>query len=76
MFDDAPCLGATPLFFAEDTADEETPPVCLTCPHALPCLEQGWSESFGVWGSFTTEERVTARIRKQTPEELWSTRFS
>ena len=62
----AKCLDHNPdLFFCE--ADDvplikSAIRICLTCPVRGFCLEDGWTNKYGIWGSFTAEER--ARLRK------------
>ncbi len=58
-----------------DDIDAPAPDFCLSCPISLPCLEKGWTEKFGCWGGFNYAERQTARFNKQSPEELWLTKF-
>ena len=36
--------------------------ICLSCPIRGFCLEEGWSDKWGIWGSFTAAERE--RLRK------------
>lgn len=70
------CHGATPLLYPDqDESFHPPPPFCLTCPHSLPCLRDGWDEDFGFWGSFHTEDRYQARMNNLSPEDLWATRF-
>lgn len=73
----APCLGAPAyLFFPEDEDPTvPAPDLCLTCPSSLPCLQSGWTETWGAWGGFNPAERMQARINKQEPEDLWITKF-
>jgi hypothetical protein len=46
-----------------DTLAAQT--ICMECPVRLPCLEQGLDEDHGVWGGYTTSERV--RLRNHVP---------
>jgi len=39
--------------------------ICMKCPVRGYCLEKGWAERFGIWGSFTSLERE--RLRRVFP---------
>ena len=39
--------------------------ICMSCPVRGYCLEKGWQERFGIWGSFTALERE--RLRRVFP---------
>lgn len=39
--------------------------ICMTCPVRGFCLEEGWSNRWGIWGSFTANERE--KIRRNFP---------
>jgi hypothetical protein len=32
--------------------------ICLTCPVRGYCLEVGWNDKFGIWGSFSATDRT------------------
>jgi hypothetical protein len=65
----AKCLDHDPeLFFCE--ADDaigikRAIRICLSCPIRGFCLELGWKDKFGIYGSFTAAERE--RLRKAFP---------
>ena len=65
----AKCLDADPeMFFCE--ADDvplikSAIRICLSCPVRGFCLEDGWTNKWGIWGSFTAAERE--RLRKAFP---------
>ncbi len=65
----ARCLDHDPeLFFCE--ADDipkikQAVRICLGCPVRGFCLEDGWTNKWGIWGSFTAAERE--RLRKAFP---------
>jgi hypothetical protein len=65
----AKCLDSDPeMFFCE--ADDvplikSAIRICLGCPVRGFCLEDGWSNKWGIWGSFTAAERE--RLRKAFP---------
>lgn len=72
----APCLGSTHLLYPEDEhgnplLEQPAPEFCFTCPLSLSCLRGGWTEEHGIWGAANETQRMQARIRKQTPEQLW-----
>ena len=72
---DAPCKGATALFFQDQRGDstntERAKAVCQTCPHIAPCLDYAITneEQFGVWGGMSLRQRRkyadTRRITRQ-----------
>ena len=84
-----PCAGAPAYLFYPDAEEREdgkevtydadfpAPNFCnpVDCQRTLPCLEDGWEEDFGAWGGFSLAERMQARMSKQTPEDLWRTKF-
>ena len=37
----------------------------MSCPVRGFCLEEGWNDKWGIWGSFTAAERV--RLKKAFP---------
>lgn len=37
--------------------------ICMSCPVRAFCLESGWKDRWGVWGSYTAGQRQA--IRKQ-----------
>ena len=39
--------------------------ICMDCPVRGFCLEEGWKNKWGIWGSFTASQRE--RMRKQFP---------
>lgn len=65
----AKCLDADPeMFFCEADdvpAIKSAIRICLGCPVRGFCLEDGWSNKWGIWGSFTAAERE--RLRKAFP---------
>lgn len=65
----AKCLDVDPeMFFCEADdipAIKKAIRICLSCPVRGFCLEDGWTNKFGVWGSFTAIERE--RLRKAFP---------
>jgi hypothetical protein len=62
----AKCLDHDPEIFyceADDIPAIKTAvKICLSCPIRGFCLEKGWSDKWGIWGSFTAAERE--RLRK------------
>lgn len=62
----AKCLDADPdLFYCADDdviQIKRAIRICLSCPVRGFCLELGWKDKFGIWGSFTAPERE--RLRK------------
>lgn len=77
----APCAGVTHLLYPEDEhgnplLEQPAPEFCFTCPRSLPCLREGWLDEHGLWGGLNETERMTARIRKLTPEEAWQAKHS
>lgn len=62
----ARCLDHDPEIFyceADDIpAIKKAVKICLSCPIRGFCLEKGWSDKWGIWGSFTAAERE--RLRK------------
>jgi hypothetical protein len=62
----AKCLDHDPEIFyceADDIPAIKTAvKICLGCPIRGFCLEAGWSDKWGIWGSFTAAERQ--RLRK------------
>lgn len=46
--------------------------ICLICPVRGFCLEEGWSNRWGIWGSFTAIERE--KIRRGFPVTKHSTK--
>lgn len=85
-----PCVGAPAYLFYPDAeerpdgkevsydADFPAPEFCTPefCDRTLACLTDGWLEDFGTVGGFTLAERMKARMSKQTPEELWGSRYA
>jgi hypothetical protein len=71
----ASCLDHDPdlWFCPEDRPDliEKAVRICLSCPIRGYCLEEGWSNRWGIWGSFTAIERE--KIRKIFPVSKHST---
>ena len=65
----ARCLDFNPdLFFCEaDDAPQiiKAVKVCMVCPVRGFCLEEGWNNKWGIWGSFTAVERE--RLKKAIP---------
>lgn len=35
--------------------------ICVTCPVRGFCLEEGWDQKYGIWGSFNTTDRQTLK---------------
>lgn len=76
-----PCKGSPAYLFypenLEDDLNHPAPDFCnpVDCQRTLSCLEDGWEEDFGAWGGFSLAERMKARMSKQTPEDLWHTKF-
>jgi hypothetical protein len=68
----AKCLDHDPeLFFCE--ADDVVQikraiRICLGCPVRGFCLEDGWTNKWGIWGSFTAAERERLRKAFKLPE--------
>ena len=60
---DAPCKGATHLFFQDSRGDSTTSNVakaiCQTCPHIQPCLDYALDndEQHGIWGGMSIRQR-------------------
>lgn len=53
MFDDAPCLGLSEIFFAHEKIPvDKAKALCQSCPHMVKCLEYAIDhrEPAGVWG--------------------------
>lgn len=69
----AQCLDHDPeLWFAkqdETIKIKQAIKICVTCPVRGFCLEIGWSESQGIWGSFTSMDRVVLRKLFKLPEK-------
>jgi hypothetical protein len=65
----ARCLDFDPdLFFCEaDDAPKimKAVKICMGCDIRGFCLEEGFKNKWGIWGSFTAEERL--RLRKAFP---------
>ena len=61
----AKCLDADPdLFYCEGDDVEsikKAVKICMSCDIKGFCLELGWNDKFGIWGSFTAEERQRLR---------------
>jgi hypothetical protein len=62
----ANCLSGDPdRFYPPDTTDpaltQEAKSICRDCPVKGFCLEDGWSDKYGIWAGFTPEERVYLR---------------
>ena len=74
-FPDAPCHGATHLFYADDrgrggdnaSRARAAKKVCRTCPHTLACLDYAIAnnETFGIWGGLSEKQRRNVRIRRR-----------
>jgi len=43
--------------------------ICVTCPVRGFCLEVGWNESVGIWGSFTPNDRIVLRKLFKLPKK-------
>jgi len=53
IFDNAPCLGLSSLFYAKDYIRQtKAKAICKTCPHIEACLDHAVAnrEPEGVWG--------------------------
>lgn len=65
----ARCLDANPDLFYCDNDDFESVKqavrICMSCPVRGFCLEAGFNDKWGIWGSFTAPERE--RLRKVFP---------
>jgi len=65
----ARCLDADPELFFPEADDRPTInqaiKICMSCPVRGFCLEIGWTDKFGIYGSFTPQERE--RLRKVFP---------
>lgn len=63
------CLDVDPEMFyceADDAVQiKRAIRICLSCPVRGFCLEEGWKDRWGIWGSFTAQERE--RLRKAFP---------
>ena len=59
LFANAPCLGATDVFFPEDEDYEKAKAVCSTCKYKDPCGEGALNrqEEFGCYGGMSPDER-------------------
>lgn len=65
----ARCLDANPEIFYPEQDDFKTIDqairLCMSCPVRGFCLEVGWTDRWGIFGSFTVAERE--RLRKAFP---------
>jgi len=68
----AACLDTDPEAFYCEADDIETTQsairVCFRCDIRGLCLEAGWKDRFGIWGSFTALEREKLRRAFPLPE--------
>ena len=68
----AKCLDADPeLFYAEGDDFESIKKaikICMGCPIRGYCLEVGWNDKFGIYGSFTASDRQYLRKAFKLPE--------
>jgi hypothetical protein len=69
----AKCLDADPELFFPELDDHATTQqairICMSCPIRGFCLEEGWNETrWGVWGSFSVQERTRLRMAFPLPE--------
>ena len=68
----AKCLDHNPdLFFCEvDDAEsnKKAVKICMDCPVRGFCLEEGWTNKWGIWGSFTAAERERLRKAFKIPQ--------
>lgn len=69
----AQCLDHDPELWFGREDDKETQKkaikICITCPVRGFCLEIGWHDKVGVWGSFSAADRVLLRKLFSLPEE-------
>jgi WhiB family transcriptional regulator, redox-sensing transcriptional regulator len=65
----ARCLDHDPEIFFPEADDRvlinQATKICMSCPVRGFCLEAGWNDKFGIWGSFTAQERE--RLKKVFP---------
>ena len=70
----AKCLDADPEIFYCEADDIETIKkavrICMGCKIRGFCLEVGWDDKFGIFGSFTAAERNYLRKAFPLPENL------
>lgn len=68
----AKCLDVDPELFYCEADDVENIKkavrICMSCPIRGFCLEVGWDDKFGIFGSFTALERGYLRKAFQLPE--------
>lgn len=68
----AKCLDSDPeIFYAEADDNENIKKairVCMGCEIRGFCLEIGWNDKFGIYGSFTAADRQYLRKAFQLPE--------
>jgi hypothetical protein len=70
----AKCLDHDPeiWFSPEDEKDtmKQAIRICLTCPVRGYCLEIGWNDKFGIWGSFSSSDRqMLKKVFKLSEDE-------
>jgi hypothetical protein len=70
----AQCLDADPELFFPEADDRETINqairICMSCPIRGFCLEAGFKDRYGIWGSFTSLEREKIRRVFPLPENI------
>jgi hypothetical protein len=58
----AQCLDHSPeLWYANEDdkiTNKQAIKICMTCPVRGFCLEIGWQEKYGIWGSFSANDRA------------------
>jgi WhiB family redox-sensing transcriptional regulator len=70
----ARCLDHDPEMFFPELDDYHTINqairICVSCPVRGFCLEEGWKQTrWGIWGSFTVQERERLRRAFPLPEK-------
>ena len=69
----ASCLDFDPeIWFPEEDHSLEVKraiKICMGCPVRGFCLEEGWTNRFGIWGSFTPLQRERLRKIFQLPKD-------
>jgi WhiB family redox-sensing transcriptional regulator len=69
----AQCLDHDPeLWFPyedDKVTQKQAIKICMSCPVRGFCLESGWEDKFGIWGSFSATDRSILRKLFTLPAE-------
>lgn len=69
----AKCLGSNPeRWYPEEDHVRQIKSaiiICMGCPVRGFCLEEGWNDKYGIWGSFSAQDRVALRKLFPLPKD-------